>query len=529
VEAKYEERLARIRGSEALTEEEVREREEDLVMYNVFVMDASPQEMEEVLEHLVIRTEDEEDDDEHHHHHHGALASTLASAAGQAEGAAVSERRKKKANTISFAQREKDEMRELTRASEIATVFPALSALDEHGPENEKEREKEREKTRDAFSGSTTASRWDASLGQIFLGNSNDVPMPPAEYCPLPRSRASTPPAEDDDPFNCASNDPARGFGYDICVECHDAAPFPSSAHLRAAEEHVNALEEMWAQRCAKDGTTAKAKAVRPPPNANSVVHLPFPSSPPSTSVTLSALLPFLAMLERLLAPVEGGAPAEPTPRPRANSGSLSSLFSPAPSSSSPPPPRHRSRPVKVLIYSSDGYTESSVLALSCLMYLRVLALPEAYLELQVAKRRSFFVYASDVGVLKRIEQRVARERGAMGAQAARSAAGWGFVSVGEAARQAQTQARTIGYAGRPGSNSVSVSRPPAHAQTMGPASVAAESPLRAMVAGGGRPRATTSPMLPSLFDGHQAWFDDPRFDGSFPSRVLPFLYLGNL
>lgn len=44
-----------------------------------------------------------------------------------------------------------------------------------------------------------------------------------------------------------------------------------------------------------------------------------------------------------------------------------------------------------------------------------------------------------------------------------------------------------------------------------------------------GRPRASTSPMLPSLVDDHQVWFDDPRFDGSFPSRVLPFLYLGNL
>ncbi|KIY51741.1 phosphatases II [Fistulina hepatica ATCC 64428] len=44
------------------------------------------------------------------------------------------------------------------------------------------------------------------------------------------------------------------------------------------------------------------------------------------------------------------------------------------------------------------------------------------------------------------------------------------------------------------------------------------------------RPRARTSPWLPSLFGGdHQMWFNDPRFDGSFPSRVLPFLYLGNL
>ncbi|ESK86728.1 hypothetical protein Moror_15218 [Moniliophthora roreri MCA 2997] len=44
------------------------------------------------------------------------------------------------------------------------------------------------------------------------------------------------------------------------------------------------------------------------------------------------------------------------------------------------------------------------------------------------------------------------------------------------------------------------------------------------------RPRANTSPWLPSLFGGdHHSWFNDARFDGSFPSRVLPFLYLGNL
>lgn len=42
------------------------------------------------------------------------------------------------------------------------------------------------------------------------------------------------------------------------------------------------------------------------------------------------------------------------------------------------------------------------------------------------------------------------------------------------------------------------------------------------------RARASTSPMLPSFVD-HEAWFNDSKFDGSFPSRVLPFLYLGNL
>jgi len=44
-----------------------------------------------------------------------------------------------------------------------------------------------------------------------------------------------------------------------------------------------------------------------------------------------------------------------------------------------------------------------------------------------------------------------------------------------------------------------------------------------------GRARALTTPIsMPSRMD-HNAWFTDPRFDGSFPSRVLPHLYLGNL
>ncbi|KAF7313061.1 hypothetical protein MKEN_00991400 [Mycena kentingensis (nom. inval.)] len=42
-----------------------------------------------------------------------------------------------------------------------------------------------------------------------------------------------------------------------------------------------------------------------------------------------------------------------------------------------------------------------------------------------------------------------------------------------------------------------------------------------------GRPRAKTSPWLPSFGD-HQSWFNDPRFDGRFPSlKVYRFCILG--
>ncbi len=42
------------------------------------------------------------------------------------------------------------------------------------------------------------------------------------------------------------------------------------------------------------------------------------------------------------------------------------------------------SRPLRILLHAGDGYTETSVLALSYLMLVGNKTLPEAYLELQV-------------------------------------------------------------------------------------------------------------------------------------------------
>ncbi|CAG8616303.1 7314_t:CDS:2 [Ambispora leptoticha] len=100
----------------------------------------------------------------------------------------------------------------------------------------------------------------------------------------------------------------------------------------------------------------------------------------------------------------------------------------------------------KVLIYCIDGYTETSLLALTYLMYNDDLKLPAAYLKLQ--ETRSFFVYQNDVPTLQAIEQKI-RER-------------------------AETDSQEVD------TNTYS-------------------------------------------------WFLSPHFEGSFPSRILPFLYLGNL
>ncbi|KAF8895984.1 hypothetical protein BD779DRAFT_1493305 [Infundibulicybe gibba] len=489
-------------------------------------------------------------------------------------------------NTVDFAQREKDEMRDLTRASEIITLGEVIE-------------------------------EWSPHSGQVFLGNADDVPLaphlsstpssgpsspsPPLSSSPSSVDSSAPDSLPDASPFSYEStNSPKNGFGYDICIECHDLAPFPSTAHLRAADDHLAVLDGGWVERCKRLGLDTIPP--RPPPNANAVIHLPFPSSPSSSPATMNALMPVLRFLQRWLQPIPppspptppavpevkapekekehtsgarrwssvtslipsfpafpaAAAPAIPTPTPVPHTSRTRSLTSPVPSH--PPPPRpthaHQTRPLKILLYSADGYTESSVPALCLLMAVKGLSLPEAYLELQVEKRRSFFVYQTDLSVLRRAEVRIReekdRERVAKGGLISAANGGrWGQTApngwpgypnhAGAANPYPPPQAATSPAArppapphaqvtsgppvlGRPAAKSVSLAQaPPMHIPPMVVPSQMT-SPIK------GRPRANTSPWLPSLFGGdHQSWFNDPRFDGSFPSRVLPFLYLGNL
>ncbi|KAJ7157602.1 hypothetical protein C8R43DRAFT_997109 [Mycena crocata] len=475
-------------------------------------------------------------------------------------------------NTVDFGQRERDEMRELTRASEILSVF-ARSSNTASGANSSSSTpastpgatSANADEENEDLSTTTTASHWRPGVGQVFLGNSGDVPLGAGD--------------SNEDPFAYqGSNAPTEGMGYDVCVECHEMAPFPSLQHLRAAEEHLVMLDAMWEERVRAGAADGEQGAegqgeegqgrVRPPPNANAVIHLPFPSAPSNTAQTMNALLPVIAFLERCLRPVPprsnnsnshsvtstpasgpgarrwstfpaAASPASFFPAPPPPPGTAPrtrSLTSPAPSPAPAPPPR--TRPLKVLIYSSDGYTESSPLALSLLMAVRRLSLPEAYLELQVAKRRSFFVYPGELGLLRRVEARIgggevfAPARMGMGRRMSGAAAGstgslgsssgaqvMGGSAPGGVATGAEVAAAAPTPYARPSAKSVSF------APTPQPMVVPSQS---GSVTRAGRPRARTSPWLPSFGD-HQSWFNDPRFDGSFPSRVLPFLYLGNL
>ena len=167
----------------------------------------------------------------------------------------------------------------------------------------------------------------------------------------------------------------------------------------------------------------------RPPPHPSAIIHLPFPSSPPATAAGLNALLPVIRFLERMVTPGALGCLTSVSPSVGSASGigvsrtppkahTLPSPWSSIPESSesrsgsitphkpvpgstgdeypidirksdlsdatTPAAPAYRPRPLKVLLYSSDGYTESSVPALCLLMAVKGLSLPEAYLEMQV-------------------------------------------------------------------------------------------------------------------------------------------------
>lgn len=56
------------------------------------------------------------------------------------------------------------------------------------------------------------------------------------------------------------------------------------------------------------------------------------------------------------------------------------------------------------LIYCSDGYTESSLLVLCYIIYLKYVSLDEAMLKLHLEYGRPFYIFNSDVGILKKLE-----------------------------------------------------------------------------------------------------------------------------
>jgi dual specificity MAP kinase phosphatase len=225
------------------------------------------------------------------------------------------------------------------------------------------------------------------------------------------------------------------------------------------------------------------------------------------------------------------------------NSGSLSaaSLWRGGRSSGGWPSAQQQ-MPRRMLLHCSDGYTDTSILALAYLMYARQLSLPEAYLDLQNRCDRCFFIYNRDVPFLQRLEKRISAAINGR-AQAERHRNSWTNSEdrvprrLGSLTHRRESEDNGAGHG---------------HEQSVWARSLAAATGLVAGAQGNGSigrridgqrtvtpiPRRSTptpqSPnrdmhaQLPPIASDH-SWFTSPQFQGSFPSRILPFLYLGNL
>lgn len=146
--------------------------------------------------------------------------------------------------------------------------------------------------------------------------------------------------------------------------------------------------------------------------------------------------------------------------------------------------------PRRVLIHCGDGYTETSLLALTYIMLVRRCSVPEAYLFLQREADRSFFVYPKDVALLEHIENRL---RDVLEEEALAERV---LLAGAEEMKRSDS-----GFA----EDSALSDCPPSTEEMYAPPAMSISTP-------------TT-----------QAWFYSPAFEGHFPSRILPFLYLGNL
>lgn len=67
-------------------------------------------------------------------------------------------------------------------------------------------------------------------------------------------------------------------------------------------------------------------------------------------------------------------------------------------------------RPRKILFHCTDGYTETSMLALAYYIYSTGVTVSEGWLQLHTIKRRNFFAYPSDVALLNAISPRLLGE-----------------------------------------------------------------------------------------------------------------------
>jgi dual specificity MAP kinase phosphatase len=162
---------------------------------------------------------------------------------------------------------------------------------------------------------------------------------------------------------------------YDVLIEATDLAHVPETRSLRAL-------------RMSMDKVTRK-----------SALHMEFPSSgsimPPSWSHTeVDGLMETCRWMYELANPQE----VRRSKRRRSDDDDEAIELDDI------------AVPRKFLIHCTDGYTETTLLALAYFMYAEGLPVHEAWIQLHRDKGRNFFAYPSDVALLTAIQPRILQE-----------------------------------------------------------------------------------------------------------------------
>ncbi|GAA5872276.1 hypothetical protein JCM8547_004799 [Rhodosporidiobolus lusitaniae] len=379
-------------------------------------------------------------------------------------------------NRINFFEREKEEMRVLTQASEIG--------------EN------------------------------VWLGNTQDVPLAKTHSRPLSSDSTSSL-LDDGNPCSFA-----------ICIESHDASPLMQASTLSLADGALNNLEaqgqayeevrRLLSSSPEEGFVEAKTTVLRP--HVDDIIHLEALSTPSALGTSSRTQQAFVNQLVDYACWI----------RDQAN-----------------PPPLTRGHhlPRRVLLHCGDGYTETTLLALTYVMLSRRVTAPQAYLILHHQCGRSFFSYPSDRQTVLKLEQRVKdvlavedeeevaalhwhaeQELVVAAAQlATKSCAGEGEAAVGSSGMERSDSGFVDSTPtplidglvnGAGGGGECDGDEQAMHELEHVKREI--EMQLEEALSCQKKEMRLSNPT-------QDAWFFGPTFEGHFPSRIMPFLYLGNL
>ncbi|GAA6002091.1 hypothetical protein JCM10207_003068 [Rhodosporidiobolus poonsookiae] len=374
--------------------------------------------------------------------------------------------------------------------------FPHLIAIDSLGFSKTRNNffDREREEMRVL----TEASE----IGEnVWLGNTQDVPLAKTHSRPLSSDSQSSI-LDDGNPYSLS-----------ICIESHDGAPLMSPDTLAYADHALNNLEAQGqaydeVRRLLTDNheiVETKTSLLRP--HVDDIMHLEALSTSTALGNTPRAQAAYVNQLVDLACWIRDQA-------------------------CPPPLTRGHHLPRRVLLHCADGYTETSLLALTYVMVTRRCPAPEAYLVLQLECQRSFFVYPTDRDTVLKLEQRVRdvleREDDEEAAALRWHAEQQVVVAAAQAARGSRSgegEGVTSSGMERSDSGFVDSTSPEADEDATAVLDHAKRSIELQLERELVRPKQDMRLSSPQA----DAWFYGPTFEMHFPSRIMPYLYLGNL